>query len=259
MNSIKIATWNISCGIPAQWSITNGIKKEKDYKSFGLLNEVINKINENNIDIIGLQESVAFRNGEKSFAQIIAENTDLKYYSEFEVSDCHLLENANIEEVVLSRYPIINVQNIMFENVNLSNVSKDGKTYKLFDDGFIISNIQINDENIINFITGHAPAFQVFGKKPEDYGYVYELLQEKVKECFNQEKNTFIVGDYNSEELLKMLPFIKQNFNNNIDGVTYFEGTAIDYILSPNDIKCTSHFKLNNLSDHLLCIAEFQL
>ena len=44
MNSIKIATWNISCGIPAQWSITNGIKKEKDYKSFGLLDEVINKI-----------------------------------------------------------------------------------------------------------------------------------------------------------------------------------------------------------------------
>ena len=42
MNSIKIATWNISCGIPAQWSITNGIKK--DYKSFGLLDEVINKI-----------------------------------------------------------------------------------------------------------------------------------------------------------------------------------------------------------------------
>ena len=259
MSLIKIATWNISCGIPAQWSITNGIKKEKDYKSFGLLDEVIDKINENNIDIIGLQESVTFRNGEKSFAQIISENTKLKYFSEFKVSDCHLLEDAKIEEVVLSRYPIIDTHNIMFENVNLSNVSKDGKIYKLFDDGFIISNIQINDEQKIYFITGHAPAFQVFGKKPEDYGYVYELLQEKAKESFNKNHNTFIVGDYNSEELFNMLPFIKQNFNNNIDGVTYFEGTAIDYILSPKDIKCISNIKLNNLSDHLLCIAQFQI
>lgn len=32
MNDLRIATWNISCGIPAEWSILNGIKKEKDYK-----------------------------------------------------------------------------------------------------------------------------------------------------------------------------------------------------------------------------------
>ena len=33
MEKIKIATWNISCGIPAEWNISNGIKKEKDYKN----------------------------------------------------------------------------------------------------------------------------------------------------------------------------------------------------------------------------------
>lgn len=32
MEKLKIDTWNISCGIPAEWSISNGIKKEKDYK-----------------------------------------------------------------------------------------------------------------------------------------------------------------------------------------------------------------------------------
>ena len=41
----------------------------------------------------------------------------------------------------------------MFENVNLSNISKDGKTYKLFDDGFILANIQIKSDLSINFIT----------------------------------------------------------------------------------------------------------
>ena len=30
MGDLKIATWNISCGIPAEWSFTNGIKKEND-------------------------------------------------------------------------------------------------------------------------------------------------------------------------------------------------------------------------------------
>ncbi len=64
-----------------------------------------------------------------------------------------MLENANIEEVILSKYPIKKSQNIMFENVNLSNINKDGKTYKLFDDGFILANIQIKSDLSINFIT----------------------------------------------------------------------------------------------------------
>lgn len=259
MENLKIATWNISCGIPAEWSISNGIKKEKNYKKFGILDEVIEKINDENIDIIGLQESVAFRNGEKSFAQIISENTNLKYYVEFEVSDCHLLENGNIEEVLLSKYPITKSENIMFKNVNLSNVSKDGKTYKLFDDGFIISDIQISNNVSIKFITGHAPAFQVFGKIPEDYGYVYERLEKSIENCIKENRKIFVVGDYNTEKLLELLPFIKTNFKNHIEGVTYFEGTAIDYILAEKDIKCLSNKKLENKSDHLLCLADFQV
>lgn len=259
MGILKIATWNISCGIPSEWSISDGIKKEKDYKKFGLIDEVIQKINDENIDIIGIQESVAFKNGKKSFAKIISENTSLKYYTEFEVSDCHLLENGNIEEVILSKYPIKNSKNIMFENVNLSKVGKDGITYKLFDDGFIIADIQLSDNLEIQFITGHAPAFQVFGETPEDYGYVYKRLEENIEKVAQDNNKIFIVGDYNTEKLLELLPFINNNFKNYIEGVTYFEGTAIDYILVEKNIKCLSNKKVKNKSDHLLCISSFQI
>lgn len=259
MKSLKIATWNISCGIPAEWSVSNGIKKEKNYKKFGLIDEVIQKINDENIDIIGIQESVLFSNGEKSFAQIISDNTSLKYYVEFGVSECHLLENGNIEEVVLSKYPIKSSTNIMFENVNLSNVAKDGKTYKLFDDGFIIADIKLNDNLEIKFVTGHAPAFQVFGKHPEDYGYVYKRLEENIEEAMKENDKIFIVGDYNTEKLLELLPFINKNFKNHIEGVTYFEGTSIDYILAKKGIECLSNKKIENKSDHLLCIASFEI
>ncbi len=259
MGVLKIATWNISCGIPAEWSISNGIKKEKDYKKFGLLDEVIKKINDEDIDIIGIQESVAFTNGEKSFAQIISENTSLKYYKEFEVSDCHLLENGNIEEVMLSKYPIKNSRNIMFENVNLLNVAKDGKTYRLFDDGFIIADIEISNNLEIKFITGHAPAFQVFGKIPEDYDYVYKRLEENIEQSMKDNNKIFIVGDYNTEKLLELLPFIKSNFKNYIEGATYFEGTSIDYILAEKSIKYLSNRKIENKSDHLLCISSFEI
>lgn len=259
MEILKIATWNISCGIPSEWSISNGIKKEKDYRKFGLIDEVIQKINDENIDIIGIQESVAFKNGEKSFAQIISENTSLKYYVEFEVSDCHLLENGNIEEAILSKYPIKNSKNIMFENVNLSNVAKDGKTYKLFDDGFIMANIELSNNLEIKFITGHAPAFQVFGKIPENYDYVYNRLEENIENFMEDNNKIFIVGDYNTEKLLELLPFINNNFKNHIEGITYFEGTAIDYILAEKGIKCVSNKKIENKSDHLLCIASFEI
>lgn len=259
MEQLKIATWNISCGIPAQRSISNGIKKERDYKKFGLVDEVIEKINQEKIDIIGIQEAVRFRNGEESFAQVIAQNTNLKYYTEFEVSDCHLLENGNIEEVILSKYPIINSQNIMFENVNLSNVGKDGKTYYLFDDGFIMADIQIKENFAIKFVTGHAPAFQVFGKVPEEYGYVYKKLEENVQKAIKQNSKIFVVGDYNTEKLLELLPFLKENFRNYIIGQTYFEGTAIDYILAEKNIQCLSNQKIQNQSDHLLCVASFEI
>lgn len=259
MKILKIASWNISCGIPAEWSISNGIKKEKDYKKFGLIDEVIQKINIEDIDIIGVQESVAFQNGDRSYAQIIAENTKLKHYVEFKVSDCHLLENANIEEVILSKYPITKTKNIMFENVNLSNKGKDGKTYYLFDDGFILSDIQISDNLVIKFITGHAPAFQVFGKIPEDYDYVYKRLEENIENLRKENSKIFVVGDYNTEKLLEMLPFINHNFRNHVQGMTYFEGTAIDYILAEKNIKCLTSKKLENKSDHLLCIASFEV
>lgn len=37
MGVLKIATWNISCGMPAEWSNSNGIKKEKDYKKIWII------------------------------------------------------------------------------------------------------------------------------------------------------------------------------------------------------------------------------
>ncbi len=44
-----------------------------------------------------------------------------------------------------------------------------------------------------------------------------------------------------------------------MEGVTYFEGTAIDYILAEKSIKCSSNKKIDNKSDHLLCIASFEI
>ena len=257
MKELKIATWNISCGVPAEWSISDGVKKEKDYKQFGLIDEVIQKINDENIDIIGIQESVAFKNGEKSFAQVISEKTDLKYYTEFIVSDCHLLDNAYIEEAILSKYPIIKSENIMFENAKFTKVSNNGNMYKLFDDGYIWAKIQI-DSNVINFITGHAPAFQVFDKCPEDYVYIYQKLEENISNIDKGQK-TFIVGDYNSEKLLEMLPILDERFINHVSGTTFYGGTSIDYILAEKNMECISTKKIENLSDHLLCIASFKI
>ena len=258
--NLKIATWNISCGIPLEWEFTKGIEKQNDYKKYGLIDDVIEKINKENIDIIGLQESVNFRNREKSFAQIISDNTDLKYYSTFEVSDCHLIENANIEEVVLSRFPIIKSENVMFENLKFTKKSNNGTIYKLFDDGFIISDIQINDKLTISFTTGHALAFQVFGKKPENYVQSYKILENSIKEHYKRGNKMFVVGDYNSEHLLEMLPFLKDNFINYVEGETYIvEKTSIDYILAEKDVIFLSKKKIKNKSDHYLCIANFIL
>lgn len=69
----------------------------------------------------------------------------------------------------------------------------------------------------------------------------------------------FIVGDYKTEKLLELLPFINNNFENHIKGAKYFEGTAIDYISAEKNIKCLSNKKIKNKSDHLLCISSFQI
>ena len=258
--NLKIATWNISCGIPLEWEFSTGIEKQTDYKKFGLIDDVIETINREQIDIIGLQESVNFKNGDKSFANIISDNTNLKYYSTFEVSDCHLIENANIEEVVLSRFPIIKSENVLFENLKFTKKSNNGIIYKLFDDGFIISDIKINNSLTISFTTGHALAFQVFGKKPEDYVESYKILENNIKKQFSSNKAMFVVGDYNTEFLLDMLPFFKENFINYVEGATYVvENTSIDYILAEKNIKFISKQKIKNQSNHYLCIANFVL
>jgi len=75
-----------------------------------------------------------------------------------------------------------------------------------------MSDIKVNNDLEIKFITGHAPAFQVFGKIPEDYDFVYKRLEESVKDSIEENNKFFIVGDYNTEKLLELLPFINSNF-----------------------------------------------
>ncbi len=97
---------------------------------------IVNKINELKIDIICLQEAIIRSKILPQISEYISKNTDLKYTTEYELSDSHINVDSKMGIVVCSKYKIDNIKEILLDNPNL--------IYKVSEDKLIIHMIKVS-------------------------------------------------------------------------------------------------------------------
>lgn len=263
---IKIGTWNISEGIEAEWNLSDGIKDGDKYIETDLIKEVIKKINELDLDVLCFQEFPVEIDGKELLKEKIYNETSFKYSVMIGTAPSFLFKGGNVGVCIFSKYPIIQEKKLLFNNPNLSKISKSGKEYFTFDKGIVLARIQLpNDEMTV--ISGHAIAFRPFGKTSDDYPESYKPLEDLICEnCINDNK-LIACGDFNSTHLYDLIPKISEKVNDIVEGITdIYErkgdeiiGVKGDYIMITPNISVNKVDKILNLSDHYLCVAELEV
>lgn len=249
---LKIASYNISGGFYEDDQSVDFLDKEKSTDiDLRLLNDIVKIINDEDIDVICFQEIIT--TSRIDYINRIMESTNFKYEEHFELSPCHIIENTECGVAILSKYPIINSIKKLFTNPMLSKTTKSGNVYYTFDKGFLMSDININN-NHLNILTHHGFPYRRFNSTPEDNENIFIEFDNYIKEY----KPDIITGDFNSENFIDMMPYTKDNYIKTINEVTTDDGMKFDNILIRNGNEYSKKV-IRSMSDHFIVLNEVEL
>lgn len=252
MKKLKIASYNISGGFYNDEDKTEYLDKERvDNVDDQLLNQIIETINNEDIDVICFQEIITTERIQ--YIKRICDETNLKNYEFYELSECNIVKDTNCGIAILSKYPLEIIKRELFPNPGLTKTTSSGKTYYLYDKGYMVSNILVDGKNI-RLLTHHGFPYGTFDSTEQDNLQVFEFFDSRI----NEYKPDIITGDFNVEDILSLMPITKENYIRTIDKITTVEGKKLDDILVRKNVNYSSNV-LKLLSDHFMVISEIEL
>lgn len=254
---MKFATWNINECVGITCDLNN--QKTTDKINIKNVEEIIEKINKYDFDLVCFQEYPTYIDDKISLTNEILEKTNLKYHAEKDTCDSYLFKGGRVGVAVFSKYTIIDTYYSMFDNPHLVKESSSGKIYHSFDKAII--KVIIDKDNInYTIVTGHAIAFAPFDKTEFDYPESYKPLEELI--VSNSNDNLIVLGDFNTEKLFQIIPEIEGIVKDTIEGPTtkdYYEKRGevhMDYIMINKNMKRSNIGKIDNFSDHYIMCAD---
>lgn len=256
---MKIATWNVNECV----GITCDLDKVETVDAINRnnINEIIDKINEYDFDVICFQEFPVKIDDKEELIDRIKTETKLKYYVFKDTYDSYLFNGGRVGVCIFSKYEIQDKHITLFNNPHLIKVSSNGNTYESFDKAIIMVKIKV-DEKYYNVIGGHAIAFAPFGKTEWEYPSSYKPLEDLIDK--NSNDNLIVLGDFNCEKLFALIPSIETEVVDVINGPTTKEWyekrgeVQMDYIMISNNLDSTDVKKIDNFSDHYIVCAEIK-
>lgn len=247
--NFKIASFNISGGFYIGKEDNEYLDREAvDSFDNKLLRQIISIINSEQLDVICFQEIITTE--KIKYIQTIVEETDLKFYDFFELSECNIVKNTDCGLAILSKYPMNYITKEIFPNPKLSKTTSSGNTYYLYDKGYMISEILINDKNL-KVLNHHGFPYRRFNSTPENNKVVFEFFDDII-EKYNP---NIITGDFNAENFMILMNKTSNKYKRTINSITTVDGKMFDDILVPKEIEAKSKV-VKLLSDHYIIINE---
>lgn len=246
---MKIATYNISGGFyigdESSEYLDRPAAEKFDNK---MLNEIIDVINKKEIDIICFQEIIT---SEKvKYIETIVKNTNLKNFDFIEIHDCNLVKNTRSGIAILSKYPILKTVKGFFPNPLISKTTDSGKTYQMYNKGYMISEIAINGEKIKIFNHHNFP-FRRFNSA----AYLNQEVFDHFNDVIKTFKPDYVVGDFNTEDYMELVKELENNYSKTVNNISTVDGKSFDEVLVKKGAKA-SHEEIRLLSDHFLEIVS---
>lgn len=249
---LKIASYNISGGFYNSDDKTEYLDKERvENVDDKMLQQIIETINAEDIDVICFQEIITTERIQ--YIQSICNRTNLKYYEFYELSECNIVKDTNCGIAVLSKYPIEIVQKELFPNSGLTKTTSSGKTYYLYDKGYMIVCLNVNNKEI-SLLTHHGFPYGVFNSTAEENPEVFKFFDDAIERY----KPDIITGDFNAENFMLLMDKTDDKYFRTIDNITTVEGKKLDDICLRKNNEYSSKV-LRLLSDHYMIITVVDL
>lgn len=251
MKKLKIATFNISGGFYIGDESTEYLDRPAAERfDDKMLNEIIENINNEDLDIICFQEIITTK--EIAYIEKIAEKTKLKYFEDFEIHDCNLVKNTRNGIAIMSKYPITKTYTGFFPNPLIQKTTSSGKTYNLFNKGYMISKINLG-KNEISILNHHGFPFRRFNSCAKNNLEVFNHFNNVIK-MFDP---TLVTGDFNTEDFTELVEEFDKRYIKATNEETTVDGKKFDNILLPKNTKFKTDI-LKLLSDHFLLVATIE-
>lgn len=246
---MRVANFNISGGFYIGNEDTEYLDREAvDSVDNKLLNQIIDTINKEKIDIICFQEIITTK--EVHYLDSIADNTDLKYFDYFELSECNVVKDTKCGIAIFSRYPISCIKKELFPNPRLSKTTDSGNTYYTYDKGYMICKVEIEGKEI-TILTHNGYPYRRFNSTPEKNKDIFKFFDDVI---INYNPN-IITGDFNAEYFMDLMTNTSKKYKRTIDQITTVDGMKFDDILVYKNINVSIKI-IKLLSDHFVVIAD---
>lgn len=250
---LKIASYNISGGFYNDEDKTEYLDKESAISvDDRLLKQIIETINNEDIDVICFQEIITTERIQ--YIESICKGTQLKYHESYELSKNNIVKDTNCGIAILSKYPLEIINKGLFPNPGLTKTTSSGKTYYLFDKGYLIVNITIEDKKI-KLLTHHGFPYGTFDSTAEANIQVFDFFDKVIA----NNNPDIITGDFNVEDMMSLMNITNNNYIRTVDKVTTVEGKKLDDILIRKDKDSFSSNVLKLLSDHYMVVSIIEL
>lgn len=239
---MRIATWNIG-----EDETNKGQKLDLSSYQY-----IVDKIKEEEIEVICFQEAIIKSNYMPTIAEFVKNNTDLKYYIEYELSDSHINKGCRMGITICSKYDIETKELIPLPNPNLKKVVDENTVFFSHDKGFI--NVKIKQFNIVS---GHCVPFHYFGKNILDHLDIYKNLDNKFMNIHNKNNNVVICGDFNYEDINLLIPQTMENCVDLIDTNTH-GSKQLDHFIISNSLTSLNGKVFDERFDHKLAVFDIK-
>ena len=248
---LKIANFNISGGFYIGNEDTEYLDRDAvDSIDNKLMEQIINIINSEQIDVICFQEIITTES--IKYIKTIVEQTDLKFYETYELSECNIVKNTNCGLAILSKYPINCIKKDLFPNPNLSKTTSSGNTYYTYDKGYMICEIQKQDKKP-KILTHHGFPYRRFNSSPENNKQVFSFFDNVI----DKYSPNIITGDFNAENFMSLMDKTSDKYKRTINNITTVDGKMFDDILLAKDIQFESKI-VKLLSDHYVVVTDIK-
>jgi endonuclease/exonuclease/phosphatase family metal-dependent hydrolase len=128
---MKIATRNINECVGITTNLDN--QETTDVINTKNIDEIIDKINEYDFDVICFQEYPTYINEKISLTDTILNETNLKYFVENSTYNSFLFDGGKVGVSIFSKYKIKDSYKTLFFNPKLVKQSSTGDIYHSFD------------------------------------------------------------------------------------------------------------------------------
>lgn len=254
---MKILSWNIGGAHVLSESLKDEIVYDKE--DVGYFAE---KMKDSDCEIIGLQEAHTSSDKiERSHPEIFADYLKFNYFDSHAYGKSHIKAENYLSLCNISKHKITKTYFHKTPNPGLRIERPNGDIWVSFDVGFSISEIEYEDRKI-NFVNGHMVPFHYF--KRDFTEMEFKPIRNDISQLFLElsEAPTLIVGDFNYNDLQKIIPAVFTNGRYkepfvNIE-TTPGRGQQDHILYSAHwDLVGCDIVKLN--SDHYQCIADLKL